>query len=65
MVQLQASKFTKNTEGMVSPYKKEISEICGLILKEQSLGQMKKIRDMFYDLLVNCIEPQTILSELL
>lgn len=50
---------------MVAPYKKEINEICGLILKEQSLGQMKKIRDMFYDLLVNCIDPQTILSELL
>lgn len=64
-MQLQASKFTKSPEGMMAPYKKEINEICALVLKEQSPTQLKKIRDKFYDLLINCIDPQTILSELL
>jgi replication factor C subunit 3/5 len=36
-----------------------------LIFKEQSPIQLKKIRDKFYDLLVNCIDGQTILRELL
>ena len=33
IIQLQASKFTKNTEGMLAPYKKEIREIAQLIIK--------------------------------
>ena len=36
-----------------------------MIMKEQSPAQVKKIRDKFYDLLVNCIDGQTILRELL
>ena len=36
-----------------------------MILKEQSPVQLKGIRDKFYDLLVNCIDGQTILKELL
>jgi hypothetical protein len=36
-----------------------------MILKEQSPPQLKRIRDKFYDLLVNCIDGQTILKELL
>lgn len=64
-MQLQASKFTKNTEGMLAPYKKEIREITDMTLKEQSPMQLKKIRDKFYDLLVNCIDGQTILREML
>ena len=65
IIQLQASKFTKNTEGMMAPYKKEIKDISELIVKEQSPAQVKKIRDKFYDLLVNCIDGQTILRELM
>ena len=65
IIQLQASKFTKNAEGMLAPYKKEIREIGQMIIKEQSPPQVKKIRDKFYDLLVNCIDGQTILRELL
>ena len=34
-------------------------------MKEQSPTQLKKIREKFYDLLVNCIDGQTILKELL
>lgn len=65
IIQLQASKFTKNSEGMLAPYKREIREISQLIFKEQSPAQLKRIRDKFYDLLVNCIDGQTILKELL
>ena len=36
-----------------------------MIIKEQSPAQLKKIRDKFYDLLVNCIEGQTIIKELM
>lgn len=36
-----------------------------MIIKEQSPLQLKKIRDKFYDLLVNCIDGQTILKEML
>jgi len=36
-----------------------------LIFKEQNPAQIKKVRDKFYDLLVNCIDGQTILKELL
>ena len=36
-----------------------------MIIKEQSPNQLKNIRDRFYDLLVNCIDGQTILKELL
>lgn len=35
-----------------------------LIFKEQSPVQLKKIRDKLYDLLVNCIDGQTILREM-
>ena len=34
-----------------------------MIMKEQSPAQVKKIRDKFYDLLVNCIDGQTILRD--
>jgi hypothetical protein len=61
LIQLQASKFTKSAEGMLAPYKKEIREIAQLIIKEQSPAQVKKIRDKLYDLLVNCIDGQTII----
>lgn len=47
---------------MVAPYKKEIKEISQCILKEQTPAQVKKIRDKLYDLLVNCIDGQTILK---
>ena len=33
--------------------------------KEQSPQQIKRIRDKYYDLLVNCIDGATILKELL
>lgn len=65
IIQLQASKFTKNVDGMLAPYKKEIKEIAQLIIKEQNPQQVKRIREKFYDLLVNCIDGQTILKELL
>lgn len=50
---------------MVAPFKKEIKEIADMILKEQTPMQLKKIRDKFYDLLVNCIDGQVIIKELL
>jgi len=50
---------------MLAPHKREIKEIKDLIFKEQSPMQLKRIRDKFYDLLVNCIDGQTILKELL
>ena len=65
IIQLQASKFTKNSEGMLAPYKKEVREIAQMIHKEQSPAQINKIRGKFYELLVNCIDGQTILKELL
>lgn len=65
LIQLQASRYTKNPEGMLSPYKKEVKEIMQMIFKEQTPLQLKRIRDKFYDLLVNCIDGQTILRELL
>ena len=49
----------------MAPYKKEIKDISELIVKEQSPAQVKRIRDKFYDLLVNCIDGQTILRELM
>ena len=61
-IQLQASRYTKSTEGMFAPYKKEIKTISELIYKEQSPNQLKYIRDKFYDLLVNCIDGQTIIK---
>jgi hypothetical protein len=33
-----------------------------MIMKEQNPMQLKKIRDKFYELLVNCIDGQTILK---
>lgn len=36
-----------------------------MIFKEQSPAQLRQIRDKFYNLLVNCIEGQTILKQLL
>lgn len=36
-----------------------------MLFKEQSPAQLKRIRDKFYDLLVNCIDGQTILKDLL
>lgn len=36
-----------------------------MIFKEQSPAQLRRIRDKFYDLLVNCIDGQTILKEML
>jgi hypothetical protein len=65
LIQLQASKYTKNPDGMLAPYKREIKDIMQLIFKEQNPAQLKRIRDKFYDLLVNCIDGQTILKELL
>lgn len=62
LIQLQASRYTKSTEGMFAPYKKEIKTISELIYKEQSPNQLKYIRDKFYDLLVNCIDGQTIIK---
>lgn len=50
---------------MLAPYKREIKDIMQLIFKEQNPAQLKRIRDKFYDLLVNCIDGQTILKELL
>jgi hypothetical protein len=47
---------------MLAPYKKEIREISEWIFKEQTPTQLKRIRDKFYDLLVNCIDGQTILK---
>jgi hypothetical protein len=47
---------------MLSPYKKEINEISQMISKEQSAPQLKRIRDKFYDLLVNGIDGGTILK---
>jgi len=47
---------------MLAPFKKEIKEIADMISKEQSPAQLKRIRDKFYDLLVNCIDGQTILK---
>lgn len=49
---------------MLSPYKKEIKDICILLFKEQTPVQLKKIRDKFYDLLVNCVEGAVVLKEL-
>ena len=65
IIQLQASKFVKNSDGMLSPHKKEIKEISQMIIREQSPAQIKLIRNKLYDLLVNCIDGQTILRELL
>lgn len=50
---------------MLAPYKKEIKVISEMIFKEQSPSQLKSIRDKFYDLLVNCIDGQTIIKQLL
>ena len=50
---------------MLAPYKKEVKDIAQMIIKEQSPAQVLKIRAKFYDLLVNCIDGQTILKELL
>lgn len=61
LIQLQASRYTKSTEGMLAPYKKEIRTIAEMVNKEQSPNQLKQIRDKFYDLLVNCIDGQTII----
>ena len=65
IIQLQASRYTKNTEGMLAPYKKEIRDIVEWVFKEQTPTQLKKIRDKFYDLLVNCIDGSTIIKEML
>jgi DNA replication initiation complex subunit (GINS family) len=46
---------------MLAPYKKEIKVISEMINKEQSPTQLRYIRDKFYDLLVNCIDGQTII----
>jgi replication factor C subunit 3/5 len=62
LIQLQASRYTKSTEGMLAPYKKEIKVISEMIDKEQSPNMLKFIRDKFYDLLVNCIDGQTIIK---
>jgi len=62
LIQLQASRHSKNTEGMLAPYKKEIKVISEMIHKEQSPNMLKSIRDKFYDLLVNCIDGQTIIK---
>ncbi len=61
IIQLQSSRYTKNTEGMLAPYKKEIKDIAEWITKEQNPMQLRKIREKFYDLLVNCIDGQTII----
>jgi len=50
---------------MLAPYKREVKDIAQMIFKEQSPAQVQKIRSKFYDLLVNCIDGQTILKELL
>lgn len=47
------------------PFKPEIKEICKLILSEQSPAQLQKVRGIFYDLLVNCVEANLILRLLL
>jgi replication factor C subunit 3/5 len=65
IIQLQASKFTRSPEGLLAPYKKEIAEVAGLIMKEQTPAQLKRVREKFYDLLVSCVEGQTILRELM
>lgn len=65
LIQLQSSRYTKNYEGMLAPHKREIKEIRDMLFKEQSPAQLKRIRDKFYDLLVNCIDGQTILKDLL
>jgi replication factor C subunit 3/5 len=61
LIQLQASRYTKSADGMLAPYKKEIKVISEMINKEQSPTQLRYIRDKFYDLLVNCIDGQTII----
>lgn len=65
IIQLQATKYSKNSQAVISPYKKEIKQISNMIFKQQSPQQLRAIRDKYYNLLVNCIDGSTILKELL
>lgn len=64
LLQLQALKYNKSSEISFLPYQKQIRDIVVMLVKEQSPAQIKRIRDMCYDLLVNCVEGFTILKEM-
>ena len=49
---------------MLAPYKREVKELVEWAFKEQTPMQLKRIRDKFYDLLVNCIDGSTILKQM-
>lgn len=64
--QLECFKFSKkNDMDILQPFRPEIKDISKLIISEQSPAQLQKIRNIFYDLLVNIVEPSTILKLLL
>jgi len=64
--QLECYKHSKKSDmDIMHPFKPEIKEISKLLIIEQSPAQLLKVRGIFYDLLVNCIEPNLILKLLL
>jgi replication factor C subunit 3/5 len=61
--QLECYKYSKKSDtDILHPFKPEIREIYKLLMSEQSAVQLQKIRGIFYDLLVNCIEGNLILK---
>lgn len=66
VAQLECFFYSKKTDiDLMHPFKPEVKEICKLITTEQSPAQLQKVRGIFYDLLVNCVEPNLILKLLL
>lgn len=64
--QLECFKFTKKPDSdILNPYHVEINEITKSIFQDQSPTMLHKIRGNLYDLLVNCVEPNVILTKLL
>nr|XP_048334108.1 replication factor C subunit 3-like [Ziziphus jujuba var. spinosa] len=55
--------FTSNQSISPIDWEEYISEIASDIMKEQSLKWLFQVRLKLYELLVNCIPPETILKE--